>query len=82
MNDFPESQFRPLAKAWLMAMTDEEIPDVPPDLDPGIRYNDDSDLAARPEAPDATDNPAAQNSERSENKPTSGDPSGTPQPQN
>ena len=82
VNDFPESQFRPLAKAWLMAMTDEEIPDVPPDLDPGIRYNDDSDLAARPEAPDATDNPAAQNSERSENKPTSGEPSGTPQPQN
>ncbi len=82
VNDFPESQFRPLAKAWLMAMTGEEIPDVPPDLDPGIRYNDDSDLVARSEAPDATDNPAAQNTKRSENKPASGEPAETPQPQN
>lgn len=48
VDDFPESQFRPLVKVWLHALTDEEIPDIPPDLEPGIIFNDDSDLVARP----------------------------------
>lgn len=48
IDDFPESQFRPLVKVWLHAMTDEEIPDAPPELEPGIVFNDDSDLVARP----------------------------------
>lgn len=47
IDDFPESQFRPLVKVWLHAMTDEEISDTPPDLDPGIVFNDDSDLVPR-----------------------------------
>jgi hypothetical protein len=48
IEDFPESQFRPLVKVWLHAMTDEEIPDTPPELEPGIVFHDDSDLVPRP----------------------------------
>jgi hypothetical protein len=55
--DFPESQFRPLVKVWLHAMTDEEISDIPPDLEPGIVFNDDSDLVARPGSEDSSNNP-------------------------
>jgi hypothetical protein len=62
IDDFPESQLRPLVKAWLHAMTDEEVPDIPPDLEPGIVFNDDSDLVARP---------------RSENSNSDSDPVGT-----
>jgi tetratricopeptide (TPR) repeat protein len=47
IQDFPESQFRPLVKVWLHAMTDEEIPDTPPELEPGIVFHDDSDLVPR-----------------------------------
>ena len=47
IEDFPESQFRPLVKVWLHAMTDEEIPDTPPELEPGIVFHDDSDLVPR-----------------------------------
>ena len=48
VDDFPESQFRPLVKVWLNAITGEEIADSPPDIEPVIRFNDDSDLVARP----------------------------------
>ncbi len=57
IDDFPESQFRPLVKVWLHAMTDEEIPDIPPDLEPGIMFNDDSDLVARPGPANSSSDP-------------------------
>lgn len=62
IDDFPESQFRPLVKVWLHAMTDEAIPDIPPDLEPGIVFNDDSDLVARPGSENASSDsdPAAE----------------------
>jgi len=82
IEDFPESQLRPLAKVWLMAMTGEEISDIPPDLEPGIRFHDDSDLVARPEAPDASDNPTTQDVKRTDITPTSGKKSETALPQN
>ena len=82
VDEFPESQFRPLVKAWLMAMTGEELSDVPEDIDPGIRYYDDSDLAARSNAPDVNDNRSTQVTGRTEQKPASNEPSETSPPQN
>lgn len=49
---FPESTFRPLVAVWLPAMTGEQLPDIPSDLEPGIQFNDDSDLTPRPTAAD------------------------------
>lgn len=54
---FPENQFRPIVKIWLQAMTGEEIPDSPPELDPGIQFNDDSDLVDRNAATQSADSP-------------------------
>ncbi|MDA0285022.1 MAG: tetratricopeptide repeat protein, partial [Planctomycetota bacterium] len=50
---FPESQFRPLARAWLKALTGEEIAAIPPGPEPGIMFHDDSDMSDAPEPPAA-----------------------------
>jgi tetratricopeptide (TPR) repeat protein len=50
VDDFPESHFRPLVKLWLKAITGEEIAAAPPDIEPGIKFNDDSDMVARPDS--------------------------------
>jgi len=62
IDDFPESQFRPLVKVWLIAITGEEISEFPPDIEPGIVFNDDSDLVAlpRPENSSSDSDPAAE----------------------
>lgn len=52
---FPESQFRPMVRIWLQAMTGEEIPDQPPELEPGIQFHDDSDLVDRNAAAQAAE---------------------------
>ena len=80
---FPESQFRPLVKVWLMAMTGEEIADQPPELERGIEFHDDSDLVDRTATPDASESPAASSAatESTESKPGSTEASTDESPQ-
>jgi hypothetical protein len=82
VDSFPESQIRPLVKVWLMAMTGEVIPDTPPDLAPGIRFNDDSDLVARPDASSANDDDSVKKVERTDSTPPASEKPETTQPQN
>lgn len=80
VDDFPETQFRPLVKVWLHAMTGEEIPDVPADLEPGIVFHDDSDLVARPGPEDSSgDSDPGKTQSNGESSPAGTDtkPSGT-----
>jgi tetratricopeptide (TPR) repeat protein len=82
VDDFPESHFRPMVKAWLVAMTGEVLTDSPPDLEPGILFNDDSDLVTRPQLADPADATRIDNS-ASDDNPNSNhkaDPSSPQQP--
>ena len=80
---FPESQFRPLVKVWLMAMTGEEIADQPPELEPGILFEDDSDLVNRQDAPETPESPtvSAANAKPASSNPTATEESPTEPPQ-
>lgn len=71
IDDFPESQFRPLVKVWLNAITGEAISDSPPDIEPGIRFNDDSDLVARPTSATETEDAAPAETSQKDSSPTS-----------
>lgn len=71
VDDFPESQFRPLVKVWLNAITGEEISDSPPDIEPGIRFNDDSDLVARPTSATEAEDAAPAEALQKDSNPTS-----------
>jgi len=82
IDDFPESQFRPLVKVWLHAMTDEEIPDAPPELEPGIMFNDDSDFVPRATSPGSANAPVDDHSTSNINPDAKAesDPSSPPHP--
>ena len=71
IDDFPESQLRPLVKVWLIAITGEEISDFPPDIEPGIRFNDDSDMVARPTSAAKGEGAAPARSLQKDSSPTS-----------
>lgn len=71
IDDFPESQIRPLVKLWLNAITGEEISDSPPDIEPGIRFNDDSDMVARPTSATEAERAAPAGTPQEDNNPNS-----------
>lgn len=72
---FPESQFRPLVKIWLQAMTGEEISDTPPEPESGILFNDDSDMVGwmnSSEDPAQAEDSASPEGDTTPGKPESG----------
>ena len=81
VDDFPESHFRPLVKVWLEAISGKVIADSPPDIEPGIRFNDDSDLAPRSTSAEEADKDAPAETMNEDSSPTSEEQSTATQPQ-